>query len=158
MVKEFLSQKGMSFREKDVSRDQFAAQELVSRTGQAGVPVTVIDGETIVGFDRARLEEALAQRQRGQRPSFGAAIADASKITARQGSGITLGAYVGRVKSGSTAERLGLTQDDIITEVNMQNIANASDLERALSEFSRGSRLLVVFLRGNKKLAAEGLF
>jgi S1-C subfamily serine protease len=158
MVKEFLSQKGMSFREKDVSRDQFAAQELVSRTGQAGVPVTVINGETIVGFDRARLEGALAQRQRGQRPSFGAAIADASKITARQGSGITLGAYVGRVKSGSIAERLGLTQDDIITEVNMQNIANASDLERALSELSRGSRLLVVVLRGNEKLAAEGLF
>jgi S1-C subfamily serine protease len=158
MVKEFLSQKGVSFREKDVSRDQFAAQELVSRTGQAGVPVTVINGETIVGFDRARLEGALAQRQTGQRPSFGAAIADASKITARQGSGITLGAYVGRVRSGSIAETLGLTQDDIITEVNMQNIANASDLERALSELSKGSRLLVVFLRGNKKFAAEGLF
>ena len=157
-MKEFLSQKGMSFREKDVSRDQFAAQELVSRTGQAGVPVTIINGETIVGFDRARLEGALAQSQERQRPSFGAAIADANKITARQGSGITFGAYVGRVKLGSIAERLGLIQDDIITEVNMQNIANASDLERALSELSRGSRLLVVFLRGNKKLAAEGLF
>lgn len=60
MVKEFLSQKGIGFREKDVSRDQLAAQELVSKTGQMGVPATVINGETIVGFDRARLEELVS--------------------------------------------------------------------------------------------------
>ncbi len=107
MVKEFLSQKGVSFIEKDVSRDQLAAQELVSRTGQMGVPVTVINGEAIVGFDRARLEEVLTHGQKGQRPSLGAAVADASKITARQGSGITFGAYVGKVRAGSVAEKLG---------------------------------------------------
>ena len=158
MVKEFLSQKGIGFREKDVSHDQLAAQELVSRTGQMGVPVTVIDGETIVGFDRARLEEFLAHKQEAQRPSLGAAVADASKITARQGSGITLGAYVGKVRPGSVAEKLGLIQGDIITEVNMQNTANAADLERTLSRLKKGSRLSIVFLRGNKKLAAEAIY
>jgi glutaredoxin 3 len=158
MVKEFLSQKGIGFREKDVSGDQLAAQELVSRTGQMSVPVTVIDGETIVGFDRPRLEEFLAHKQEAQRPSLGAAVADASKITARQGSGITLGAYVGKVRPGSVAEKLGLIQGDIITEVNMQNIANVADLERTLSKLKKGSRLSIVFLRGNKKLSAEGLY
>ncbi len=157
MVKEFLSQKGVSFTEKDVSRDPAAAQEIVRRTGQMGVPVTVIDGETIVGFDRARLEAVLAQRQPGQGPSLGAAVADASKITARQGSGITLGAYVGKVRPGSAAEKLGLVQGDIITTVNQQNIAKAADLERTLSRLGEGSHLLVVFLRGDKKLAAEGI-
>ncbi len=158
MVKEFLSQKGIGFREKDVSIDQLAAQELVSRTGQMGVPVTVIDNETIIGFDRARLESVLAYKQQTQRPSLGAAVADASKITGRQGSGMTLGAYVGRVKSESTAEKLDLTQGDIIIEVNMQNIANAADLERVLSKLGKGSRFSLVYLRGNKKLTAEGFF
>jgi len=123
MVKEFLSQKGIGFKEYDVSRDRVAAQELVNRTGQMGVPVTIIDGQTIIGFDRAQLEQVFSQEQGRQRPSFGAAIADASKITARQGAGITLGAYVGKVRPGSLAERVGLAQGDIITEVNVQPIA-----------------------------------
>jgi serine protease Do len=93
-----------------------------------------------------------------QRPSFGASIADASKITAKQGSGITLGAYVGRIKPGSVAERIGLAPGDIITELNMKRITNAGDLERALFNLNRGSRFSLVFLRGNKTMTAEGKF
>ena len=158
MVKEFLSQRGIGFQERDVSRNPAYAQELVSSTGQMGVPVTIINQQAVIGFDRAKLERLLTQTQAGQRPSFGASIADASKITAKQGSGITLGAYIGRVRSGSVAERLRLASGDIVIELNMKNIANASDLERALSGLSRGSRLSLVFLRGNKKLASEGIY
>lgn len=158
MVKEFLSQRGVGFIEKDVSRDQLAAQELVSKSRQMGVPVTIINGETIVGFDRARLEQALAHKQEAQRPSLGAAVADAGKITARQASGVTLGAYVGKIKAGSVSERLGLIQGDIITEANGQNIANVVDLERTLHNLRSGSRLSIVLLRGNKKLSVEGLY
>jgi S1-C subfamily serine protease len=122
------------------------------------VPVTIIGGETVVGFDRARLENVLTRNRQEQRLSLGAAVADASKITARQGSGITLGAYVGKVKAGSVAEKLGLIQGDIITEINMQNIASAAALELTLSKLRNGSRLSVVFLRGNNKLSAEGMY
>ena len=158
MVKEFLSQRGVGFEEHDVSRDRAAAQELVSRTGQMGVPVTIIDGQTIVGFDRARLEQALSRRQQSQRPPFGAAIADASKITARQGLGMIFGAYIGKIKPGSVADRIGLVQGDIITELNMQPIANADALEDALSRLSKGSRISLVFLRDNKTLSTEETF
>ena len=156
-MKEFLSQKGVSFTEHDVSRDQNAAQEMVNRTGQMGVPVTVIDGQAIVGFDQAQLEQALS-RGGSTKPSFGASIADASKITAQQSTGITLGAYVGKVRPGSVAERLGLQQRDIITEVNMQRIANADDLERVLGNISKGSRLAVTALRGSETIGLEGIF
>jgi|TARA_B100000315_G_C14464063_1_gene535112 glutaredoxin len=115
MVKEFLSQKRVTYKEYDVSRDQNAARQLVGRTGQMGVPVTVIDGQTIIGFDRAKLEQVLSRKQR---PSLGAAVADASKLSARQGMEITLGTYVGNVRPRSLAERLGLTASDITTEVN----------------------------------------
>jgi glutaredoxin 3 len=158
MVKEFLSQKGISFEERDVAANASYAQELMSTTGQMGVPVTVIDGQAVVGFDRARLEQLTAQTQTKGRPSFGASIADAGKITAREGSGVTLGAYIGGVRRGSAAERIGLAPGDIITELNMRPIANAGDLEGALSNLSKGSRLSLVFLRGNKTITTEGVF
>ena len=154
MVKEFLSQKGVSYKEIDVSLDQNAARELVNRTGQMGVPVTIIDGQTIVGFDRTQLEQVLSQ---GQRPSLGATVADAGKITAKQGTGITLGAYVGKVRTDSLAERLGLAGGDILTEVNMQRIANADDIERATSKLSKGSRISLILIRGDKELTTEGI-
>ena len=153
MVKEFLSQRGISFEERDVSRNQSAAQELVSSTGQMGVPVTIVDDQTVIGFDRARLEQVLGRQQR---PSLGASVADASKITAGQGSGTTLGAYIGKVRPNSLAVRLGLTAGDIITEINMQRVANADDLERAVSRLNKGSRVSIIFIRGSKEFATEG--
>jgi glutaredoxin len=158
MVKEFLSQKGISFQERDVSTNQSYAQELVKSTGQMGVPVTVINGQTVVGFDRGRLEQVLTQTQSGQRPSFGASIADASKITAKQGAGIILGAYVGSIRPSSVAERIGLVSGDIITELNLRHIANASDLEHGLSNLQGGSHFSLSFLRGNKTMTVEGTF
>ncbi len=59
MEKEFLSQKGVPFVEKDVVGDAEAMDELVA-LGVMTTPVTVIDGEVVVGFDRKRLEELLA--------------------------------------------------------------------------------------------------
>lgn len=156
MVKEFLSQRGVGFEERDVSRNPSAAQELVRSTGQMGVPVTVINGKAVIGFDRPQLEKLLAQSQAGQRPSFGASIADAGKLTAKQGSGITLGAYIGRVRAGSVAQRIGLAPGDIIIELNLQRIATAVDLEHALSNLNRGSHFSLVFLRGNQKMTTEG--
>jgi glutaredoxin len=35
------------------------AQEMIDKSQQMGVPVTDIDGEIIVGFDRPKLEAAL---------------------------------------------------------------------------------------------------
>ena len=71
MVKEILSQRGVSFQERDVSINNSYVQELVKSSGQMGVPVTIIDGQTVIGFDRGRLEQILNQRQTKQRPSFG---------------------------------------------------------------------------------------
>ena len=112
----------------------------------------------MIGFDRGRLDQLLTQSQKRQRPSFGAAIADASKITAKQGSGIILGAYVGSVRSGSVAERIGLVPGDIITKLNLRHIANASDLEYAIANLNDGSHFSLSFIRGNKTMTSEGIF
>ena len=57
-MKEFLHQKGVQFVEKDVSTDEAALDELLEK-GFAATPVTVIDGEAVVGFNRQRLEQLL---------------------------------------------------------------------------------------------------
>lgn len=157
MVKQFLSQKGVNYEERDVSRNQAYARELVNNTGQMGVPVTVFDGEIVVGFDQRRLEQLVSSRPKAKQPSFGASIADASKITAKQGKGVIPGAYVGGTRQNSAAQRIGLKQGDIITRVNKRNISSANDLERVLADLNEGNRILVEFTRDGRATAAEGI-
>jgi glutaredoxin 3 len=59
MVKEFLSQKGFTYTERNVSTDEAARNELRSM-GYAATPVTVIAGEKIIGYNRKKIEAALA--------------------------------------------------------------------------------------------------
>jgi glutaredoxin len=57
-VKEFLSQKGIPFTERDVSQDEEALREL-EKLGMMTTPVTLIDDEMVVGFDPRKLEQLL---------------------------------------------------------------------------------------------------
>lgn len=59
MAKEYLKGLKVPFKEIDVEHDQAAAVELVQKTGQAGIPVLEIGGETIIGFDRPKIDLAL---------------------------------------------------------------------------------------------------
>lgn len=54
-AKEYLKEKGVEFEEKNVSKDVNARNELIEM-GHMGVPVIVVDGEEIVGFDKARID------------------------------------------------------------------------------------------------------
>ena len=114
-MKEFLSRKGISYQDHDVNSDPSAAQEAIKITGQNGVPVTVIDGQTVVGFNEPRLEQLIDQAQAAARPKFGAGIADVGKA-GRKGVSIIFGAYVGRIGTGSIAERVGLAVGDVIIQ------------------------------------------
>ena len=57
-AKEFLSQQGIEFEERDVSKDEAALDEL-QQLGLMTTPVTLIGGEAVVGFDRAKLVKLL---------------------------------------------------------------------------------------------------
>jgi glutaredoxin len=49
----------VAYREVNVAEDLEGQEELVRRTGQLAVPVTVIDDVVVVGFNRPRLVELL---------------------------------------------------------------------------------------------------
>ncbi len=57
-VKEFLSQNKIEYTERNIVADGTALAEL-EKLGYMTTPVTIIDGEVVVGFDRARLENLL---------------------------------------------------------------------------------------------------
>ncbi len=59
-AKEFLKEKGIKFEDINVGANQKAANEMVEKSGQMGVPVIDIDGKIIVGFDKEELEKALS--------------------------------------------------------------------------------------------------
>lgn len=58
-TKDFLRENNVVFEDVDVSSNTEAAEEMVQKSGQMGVPVVVIDGEIIVGFDKARIKQSL---------------------------------------------------------------------------------------------------
>lgn len=57
-AKDYLQEKGISYKEKNIQTDPSARKELISM-GHMGVPVIIIDGEEIVGFDKVRMEQLL---------------------------------------------------------------------------------------------------
>lgn len=57
--KDFLKEHKIEFEDIDVSANQEAANEMVEKSGQMGVPVTDIDGEIVVGFDKEKLKKLL---------------------------------------------------------------------------------------------------
>jgi S1-C subfamily serine protease len=156
-VKEFLSRKGVPYVERDVSIDRAAAQEMVAQSGQRGVPVTTIDGQIVVGFDRARLEQILQTRQPSQsgHASLGISVADARSMMVGGRPIANEGAYVGRVTGGSAGERLGLKPGDMIVELNGRPILIADDVGSMIAVLSSGARVRVSFVRGGQRLTAE---
>lgn len=58
-MKEFLHQKGIAYTDRDISKDEEAFNELVDK-GFSATPVTMIDGEAVVGFNRMKLEQLLS--------------------------------------------------------------------------------------------------
>ena len=58
-VKDFLKQNKVDYTDVDVSKDEKAAQEMIDKSGQMGVPVIEIGNELIVGFDRPKIKKAL---------------------------------------------------------------------------------------------------
>lgn len=58
-AKEFFKENNVEYTEHDVAVDKEKAQEMVTRSGQMGVPVIFIGEEMIIGFDEGRVRSLL---------------------------------------------------------------------------------------------------
>ena len=130
--------------EKNVELDRNAAMEMVRISGQQGVPVITVDGQVVVGFNQPRLAQLLDQAPKAK---LGAAIADAASQVKKHPGIPAAGAYVGKVKPGSPAERAGLHSGDVITTLGGQPVERAGDVQRLVSGMPPGRDIPLTYVR-----------
>ncbi len=58
-AKQFLKENNIEFQDLDVSSDRKAADEMIEKSGQMGVPVLDIEGKIIIGFDKESIKKEL---------------------------------------------------------------------------------------------------
>ena len=137
---EFLRKQGVPYQEVDVSQNRRAAEEIMRRTGQMGVPVITDVQEAIVGFDLPRLQRMAARHRRG--PGLGMRVKDAD-----DGSG----AYVGSVRPDSPAARAGVQPGDTVEELSGAPVHTAADLERIASQRQPSQPTSITVRRGGER-------
>lgn len=59
-AKDYLSRKGISYTDINVAESREAAQEMIRKSGQMGVPVITVDEQVVVGFNQALLDSLLS--------------------------------------------------------------------------------------------------
>ena len=58
-AKAYFDSIGVKYNDINIEEDQAAAEVMVKKTGQMGVPVIEIGETTIVGYDRPKVDKAL---------------------------------------------------------------------------------------------------
>ena len=59
LAKDFFDENGIKYTVYNVSTDLVKRKEMMEKSGQMGVPVIVVDGEVVKGFDEDRLRDIL---------------------------------------------------------------------------------------------------
>jgi glutaredoxin 3 len=153
-VKTYLNQRSVPFVERDVSRDPQAAAEMVSISGQQGVPVVLIDSQVVLGYNQPMIDQLLAQRATHS-PKLGVAIADAGRIAAKKGTQLPDGAYVGRVNRASSASLAGLRVGDVIVQLAGQPIRSDEDVHRAMAGLRYDQDVEVLLWRDGQRMGTR---
>lgn len=60
LAKEFFDENNIAYTVYDVSSDLAKRKEMMEKSGQMGVPVILIDGQVVMGFDEDKIKELLA--------------------------------------------------------------------------------------------------
>ena len=118
--------------------------EMVRVSGQQGVPVITIDGQVVVGFNQPRLMQLL-------KPKLGASIADAASQSKKYPGIPAIGAFVGRVRPGTAADKAGLRKGDVIIALGGQQVDKANDLHRIISQMPKERELSLTYVRSGKQ-------
>ncbi len=59
-AKKFFTEHSVAFTDHNVAADPEKAREMMTRSGQMGVPVIFVDDDMVVGFDEPRLRKLLS--------------------------------------------------------------------------------------------------
>ncbi|MDD3653312.1 MAG: glutaredoxin domain-containing protein [Desulfotomaculaceae bacterium] len=59
-MKEYLSQKGVQYKEINVAGDARARDDMIKKTGRMAVPTITAGDQVVVGFNRSELDKLLS--------------------------------------------------------------------------------------------------
>jgi glutaredoxin 3 len=59
LAKEYFDENGIKYESFDVAGNMEKRKEMMEKSGQLGVPVILVGGEVVVGFDRPKLARLL---------------------------------------------------------------------------------------------------
>src|ERR671911_2735575 len=127
--------------------------EMIRLSGQQGVPVTVANGDVILGFDQRKFAK-LAEKFAGpKRPPLGIWAADAEEYLAKHLEKAekipagTKGVYVGKVRPKTVAARGGLKPGDIITSFAGKRVRTMTALDQMVETLKAGDKATTKFVR-----------
>ena len=126
---------------------------MIRVSGQQGVPVTVANGDVILGFDQRKLAK-LAEKFAGpKRPPLGILAADAEEYLTRHPEKAekipagTKGVYVGKVRPNTVAARGGFKPGDVITSFAGKRVRTMSALDQMVETLKPGDKATAKFIR-----------
>jgi serine protease Do len=127
--------------------------EMIRVSGQQGVPVTVANGDVILGFDQRKFAK-LAEKFAGpKRPPLGILAADAEEYLTKHPDKAekipagTKGVYVGKVRPNTVAARGGFKPGDVITSFAGKRVRTMSALDQMVETLKPGDKATAKFIR-----------
>ena len=158
---QYLSQRGIEHRVRDVLVDPSASAILLGRLGRVAVPAFQIGERLIVGFDPVQLARFLPRPEGDSGPSvsFGAGVRSVtSAIAAAHRLPAAYGVEVGPVREGSPASDAGVRSGDLITAIGAYTLTGGeSQFRTAVAARHPGDSMAITVWRegGPQDLAVQ---
>ena len=156
-AKMYFNRRHVRYIEIDVSRDQQAAIDMVQLSGQQGVPVIVVDGQVVLGFNQPAVEQLLQQRA-SHPPRLGVAVASAKQVAANKSIDLPAGAYVGRVTPFLAGALAGLRAGDVITQLAGQPVRSDQDVHAIMRSQRHGQTINLLAWRNGQTIGMQVQF
>ena len=151
------------YNDRKLAKADELSRVVAETPGGQVVPLTIVrDGKTLtltatVGtLDDKETREAATPAAPG---GLGLSLSSVTPEVARElDLGSQRGAVVRDVRGGSPADRAGIHEGDVITEVDRQRVASAEETKRAIEHHAKGSPLLLLVHRdGGSYYVAVGV-
>lgn len=148
---QYLAQRGVEHRTRDILTDPSASAILLGRVGRITVPAFQIGDRLILGFDPVQLSRYLPRRAGESEPgvSFGAGVRTVTPaIAAARGLPAAYGVEVGPVREGSAAAAAGVRSGDVISAIGAYTLTGGeSQFRTAVSARHPGDSMTLTVWR-----------
>jgi glutaredoxin len=147
---QYLSQRGVEHRVRDIFTDPSASAILLARLGRVTVPAFQIGDRLVVGFDPIQLSRLLPRDgDAGPGVSFGAGVRTVTAaIATAHGLPAAYGVEVGPVREGSPAAVAGVRSGDVITAIGAYTLTGGeSQFRTAVSARHPGDSMAITVWR-----------